>query len=100
MAIPISPIIDLVNSFICAFCSFQIFRSYQQDRTNGVLKYFSQAYLALVSAYIFLSLPRLIVPEQPDYLAIGFIFGQICFYLAVAYFAKVTTFFVDINWVH
>jgi len=99
MAIPISPFIDIINSIICAFCSYKIYQSFQRDRTNRVLKYFFQAYLSLVFAYFFFALPRLIVPRQPFYLAVAFVVAQGCLYIAATHFAKITAFFINVRWV-
>lgn len=99
MAIPITPLIDFCNSLICAFCSYKIYQSWQRDRGNTLLRYFSHAYFVLVFSYLFFSLPRLMVPDSSGYIAVGFVLAQACLYLAVAFFAQVTTFFIDVRWV-
>lgn len=95
MAFPITPVIDLFNSFICAFCSYQIYQSFRRDRSNAVLKYFSQGYLALIFSYLLFSLPRLLAPHASFYQGVGFILAQAGLYIALAYFAKITAFFIN-----
>ncbi|MBU0598245.1 hypothetical protein KKF61_04625 [Patescibacteria group bacterium] len=96
MGFQFSPYIDLLNSIICAFCSYKLYRSYQRDRQKSpVLLFFSQGYLALIIAYIFFSLPRIIAPQESFYLGVGFVIAQAFLFFAVAFFAKVTTFFIN-----
>jgi len=98
MGIPISPLIDLLNAAICAFCGYRLFRSYQKDKQILVFLFFSQAYLALVFAYIFLVIPRLFLVDNSLYIGIGFVLAQASMYFAVVYFSKVTFFFIKPKW--
>lgn len=47
MSLPITPIIDLLNSFLCGVCGIILYRSYQRDQRSVVLKYFSYGYFSL-----------------------------------------------------
>ncbi|MFH1207196.1 MAG: hypothetical protein V1668_01150 [Patescibacteria group bacterium] len=94
MNIPITPLIDLANCIICAVCGYQLYRSWQRDRNNTVLLYFAQGYTLLVFSYFFFSVPRLAVPDNSLVLGIGFVVAQAFLYGGVAFFAKVTVFFL------
>lgn len=72
----------------------KLFRSWQQDRKQLVLLFFGQAFAALVIAYLFFSIPRLVAPNNVTAIAVGFVIAQALLYVAVAYFAKVTSFFI------
>ena len=99
MNLPVTPLIDLANSLICAICAYQLYRSWQRDRNNSVLLYFAQGYTSLVFSYFFFSVPRLTVPENSMVLGIGFVVAQAFLYGGVAFFAKVSVFFLRRQWV-
>lgn len=99
MNLPITPIIDLVNSILCAYCSYHLFRSYYRDRKATVLLYFAQGYSSLIIAYLIFSIPRLVVPEESFVLGVSFVISQAFLYLASAFFAKVGMFFINVQWV-
>ncbi|MFA5135024.1 MAG: hypothetical protein WC505_04555 [Patescibacteria group bacterium] len=99
MNLPITPIIDLCNSIICAYCSYRLFRSYHRDRQAPVLLYFAQGYASLIIAYLMFSIPRIAVPEESFVLGVSFIISQSFLYLAIAFFAKVGTFFINVQMV-
>ncbi len=100
MGLPITPFIDLLNSILTGFCGYILFRSYQREPQHSpVLLFFSKGYFSLVFAYLFFSIPRIVVPENSLYLGIAFIIAQAFLFVAIAYFAKVTTFFISITWV-
>ncbi|MFA6553762.1 MAG: hypothetical protein WCT27_05020 [Patescibacteria group bacterium] len=99
MNLPITPLIDLANSLICAVCAYQLYRSWRLDRNNSVLLYFAQGYTSLVFSYFLFSVPRLVVPENSFVLGIGFVLAQAFLYGSVAYFAKVSVFFLRRQWV-
>jgi hypothetical protein len=98
MAFPITPFIDLLNSIICAFCSYQLYKSFRRESTNRVLLYFSQGYFSLIFSYLFFSLPRLISPENSHLLGITFVIAQAFLYIALAFFVRVTTSIVKPDW--
>lgn len=98
MPLAIVPIIDLLISIICAYCGIRLYKSWQKDHHQLVLKFFAQAYLLLVISYLFFSLPRLIVPNESLYLGIGFVAAQAFLFFALAYFAKITVFFIRVQW--
>ncbi|MDD5040296.1 MAG: hypothetical protein PHY34_04065 [Patescibacteria group bacterium] len=98
MGLPITPIIDFLNSVICGICSFLLFRSFQREPGRPVLRFFAQGYLSLVVSYLFFSVPRIAVPEDSLTVGIGFVIAQAFLFLAVAFFAKVTMFFVKVQW--
>jgi len=93
----LTPIIDLLNSFLCGVCGIILYRSYQRYPKNVVLQYFAHGYFSLVVAYIFFSIPRIAVPEESFVLGIAFIIAQSFLYLAIAHFSKVTTFFINVQ---
>ncbi len=93
MNFPISPVIDLLNSILCGFCAWRIYRSYKMDPPNTVLSYFATAYFFLIFAYFAFSLPRLLAPHNAQAIGIGFIVAHAFLFLATAYFVMVTTFF-------
>ncbi len=99
MALPISPLIDLSNGLICGICGFIMYRSYRQDRRRVVLQYFSYAYFSLIVSYLFFSIPRIIAPTDSTMIGIGFVVAQAFLYLTVAHFSKVTTYFINVQWV-
>jgi hypothetical protein len=98
MPFPISPFIDILNSLICAYCSYQLYRSWQQERKNRIVLYFSQGYLSLIFSYIFFAVPRLVVPHDSYYLGISFIIAQAFLYIAVSFFARVTSSLIKPLW--
>lgn len=97
MGVPFTPIIDLLNAVICGVCSFLLFRSFQREQGRLVLKFFAQGYAALVVSYLFFSIPRLTASDNSFLLGIGFVFAQAFLYLAVAFFSKVTTYFINVQ---
>ncbi len=99
MHIPITPLIDLANSIICGICGLQLYRSWRRDRNNAVLLYFSQGYTSLILSYFFFSIPRLVMPENSFVLGVGFVIAQAFLYGGVAFFAKVSVFFLRRQWV-
>ncbi len=100
MGLPITPLIDLVISIICIFCSYKLYTSYRDsDHKRIVLLFFAQGYFSLIFSYFCFSLPRLLVPEQSLVLGIGFVMAQAFLFVAVAFFAKVTVYFINIQWV-
>ena len=97
MSLPITPIIDLLNSLLCGVCGIILYRSYQRDQKSVVLLYFAYGYFSLIVAYLFFSIPRIAVPEKSFVLGIAFIIAQSFLYLAIAHFSKVTTFFINVQ---
>ena len=95
MTISISPLIDLSISALCFFCAWKLYGAYKKDTANKVIEYFFKAYVMAVVAYLFFSLPRIIMPDQSFYLGVGFIIAQLFLFIATAYLAMVTTFFID-----
>ncbi|XOU94412.1 MAG: hypothetical protein ACNFW9_06310 [Candidatus Kerfeldbacteria bacterium] len=98
MNLPLAPLIDLLISVICFFCSWQLYRSYKRDNSHIVLFYFFQAYAVIMLSYLFFAIPRLTFPENSLYIGIGFVVAQAFLYIGMAFFAKVTTFFVKVYW--
>ncbi|MBI5037361.1 MAG: hypothetical protein HZC01_01450 [Candidatus Kerfeldbacteria bacterium] len=97
MTFPLVPFIDLLNGIICAFASVRLYQAYQRDASNRVLYFFAQGYLAVVVAYLFFSIPRIFLWDSSMAIAIGFIGAQACLYLSVAYFSKVSMFFISVQ---
>lgn len=97
MTFPLVPLIDLANSIICGFASFRLYRAYQRDPSNRVLYFFAQGYLAVVVSYIFFSIPRIFLWDDSMAIAIGFIVAQAFLYLSVAFFSKVSMFFIQVQ---
>jgi len=95
---PVAPLIDLLNSIICGFCGYHLYRSWRIDQRQLVLLYFSQGYFVLIFSYLFFSLPYLFFPDSAFLLGVSFIISQSLLYLAVAFFAKVTAFFIRVQW--
>jgi hypothetical protein len=98
MAFPITPIIDLCNSGICGYCSFQLFSSFRREPLNRSVLYFARGYFALIFSYLFFSIPRLIEPESSLIIGIGFVAAQAFLYIALAFFVRVTTSLVKPRW--
>jgi len=98
MSLPITPLIDLLISVIAIYCSINLYRSYNRDKKHVVLLYFAQGYTAVIFAYLFFSLPRLIFPEEADIIGVGFVIANALLYLSVALFAKVTAYFIRVIW--
>ncbi len=97
MTIPLVPLIDLANSAICAFASVRLYQAYQRDPRNRVLLFFAQGYLALVVSYLFFALPRIFLWDSSLAIALGYLFAQAFLYAAVAYFSKVSMFFINVQ---
>lgn len=98
MAFPITPIIDLCNSLICAYCSYQLYRSWRREPANRQLFLFSLAYVSLVFSYLFFSIPRLIMPGSSYFLGVSFVIAQACLYVALAFFSRITTSLIKPAW--
>jgi len=98
MHFPITPLIDFLNSVICFFCAFKLYRSYQHEGKEKVIKYFYKAYKAMVVAYLFFSMPRLIIPHDSFILGTGFIMAHVFLFLAAAYFLMITVYILRPNW--
>lgn len=98
MIIPWGAVIDLLNCVICAYCSYHLYRSWQRDQKQLVLLFFSRGYFCLIFSYLFFSLPLIFFPEQHTLLGIAFILAQGFLYMAVAYFAKVVSYFIRAQW--
>lgn len=96
---PYVPTIDFLNSVIAVFLSYKLYRSYLREQRNPVLLYFSQGYAVLVVSYLFFSIPRLFAQDNSLYIGIGFVVANAFLYLAVAFFAKVTMYFLNVAYV-
>lgn len=92
--LPITPLIDFGNSIICFFCALRLYRSHQKEGQDKVIEYFYKAYTAMVVAYLFFSLPRLILPDDSFLLGAGFILAHVFLFLAAAYFLTITIYFI------
>ncbi len=97
MTFPLVPLIDLANAVICAFASVRLYQAYQRDQRNRVLLFFAQGYLAVVVSYLFFSIPRIFFWDSSMAIAIGYVAAQAFLYLAVAYFSKVSMFFISVQ---
>jgi len=97
MNLPITPIIDLLNSLLCGVCGIIMYQSYQRDPKSVVLQYFAYGYFSSAVAYIFFSIPRIAVPEESFVLGIAFIIAQSFLYLSIAHFSKVIIFFINVQ---
>lgn len=98
MTLPITPLIDLAISLMAVFCAFALYRSYKKDSNHVVLLYFAQGYFVVIFSYLFFSLPRLLFPDVGNIIGIGFVIAQSLLYLAIALFAKVTAYFINVLW--
>lgn len=97
MTFPMVPLIDLANAIICAFASVRLYQAYQRDPRNRVLLFFAQGYLAVVVSYLFFSIPRIFFWDSSFAIAFGYVAAQAFLYLAVAYFTKVSMFFINVQ---
>lgn len=97
MAFPITPLIDLSNSFLCLFCTWKLYRSYRLNPSNRVLKYFTSAYMLLIFAYLAFSLPRFFVPRDQLAIGVGFLVANAFIFLSTSYLVMVTTFFLSVS---
>lgn len=95
---PVTPIIDLSNSILCLFCSIKLYNSYKKEPENKVIEYFYKAYVALVVAYLFFSLSRLIWPSNSFALGVCFISAHVFLFLATGFFLMVTVFILKPEW--
>ena len=98
MAFPISALIDFSNSIICAYCSYQLYKSFKNEPANKMLLYFSQAYLSLVFSYLFFSIPRLAVPDNSFVVGLSFVIAQAFLYVGLALFSRITASFISGVW--
>lgn len=97
MQIPYGSIIDLFNLIICGYCSYRLYRSWQVDKRQLVLLFFSQGYFALIFSYFFFAIPLMVFTNERTILGISFVLAQSFLYIAIAFFAKVTAFFAKVN---
>jgi len=98
MQTPYGSIIDLLNLLICGYCSYHLYKSWQLDKRQLVLLFFSQGYFALVFSYFFFAIPLMVFTNESTILGVSFILAQSFLYIAIAFFAKVTTFFIRVRW--
>ncbi|MFA6098910.1 MAG: hypothetical protein WCV50_05175 [Patescibacteria group bacterium] len=99
MALFITNFINVANAIICGVCSLILYRSYLKGGgRNPVILYFSKGYFSTVFSFIFFSFPFIFTPHNSYYIGIGFMIANAFFYVAIAYFSKVTMFFINIKW--
>jgi hypothetical protein len=89
MAFPFSTVIDILNSTLCLYLAFRLYRASQRDPSSNTLRNFCYTYVALTLAYVLLFLPRLFAPQGALLLSAAFALGNFTFLVAGSFFGRI-----------